>query len=177
MRCGWDYDAITLFADVIRKVGEDRSQITEAIHGTPGWNGVCDTYDFTPDGDGLHWNSVVEIQAGGGLELLKAVTVKGTQGSVRAVPEDRNGEGKAATLWRRVTLTTAADVSATGRCRGGYPEARCPERRAEEDAEGGAGEDPLASRWLDVRKPHVFHERSREWGRQRRLSVHCRIVG
>ncbi len=54
MRSGWNCDAFTLFADVIRQVEEDRGQITKAIDDTPGWKGVCGTYDFTPDGDGLH---------------------------------------------------------------------------------------------------------------------------
>ncbi len=72
----WNYDAVTLFANVIQKVGEDRSQIIKAVLGTHGWQGVCGTYDFTPNGDGLHSNSVVEIQAGGKLKLLKVVTVK-----------------------------------------------------------------------------------------------------
>ncbi len=72
----WNYDAVTLFANVIRRAGEDRSQIIKAILATHGWQRVCGTYDFTPNGDGLHSNSVVEIQPGGKLKLLKVVTVK-----------------------------------------------------------------------------------------------------
>jgi branched-chain amino acid transport system substrate-binding protein len=72
----WNFDAVTLFADVIRKVGEERSQIIKAILDTHGWQGVCGTYDFTPNGDGLHSNSVVEILPGGKLKLIKVVTVK-----------------------------------------------------------------------------------------------------
>jgi len=72
----WNYDAVTLFASVIRKVGEDRGQIMKAILATHDWQGVCGTYDFTPNGDGLHSNSVVEIQPGGKIQLLKVVTVQ-----------------------------------------------------------------------------------------------------
>ncbi len=72
----WNYDAVIFFADIIRKVGEDRSQIIKAILDTHGWQGVCGTYDFTPNGDGLHSNSVVEVMPGGKIKLLKVVTVK-----------------------------------------------------------------------------------------------------
>ncbi len=72
----WNYDAVTLFANTIKKVGEDRSKIIKEILNTHGWQGVCGTYDFTPNGDGLHSNSVVQIQPGGQLKLLKVVTVK-----------------------------------------------------------------------------------------------------
>lgn len=72
----WNYDAVYLFANAIKSVGEDRSAIMKYILGTHGWQGVCGTYDFTPNGDGLHSNSVVQVQPGGELKFLKVVTVK-----------------------------------------------------------------------------------------------------
>jgi len=48
----------------------------KAILDTHGWQGVCGSYDFMPSGDGLHSNSVVEIQPGGKIQLLKVVTVQ-----------------------------------------------------------------------------------------------------
>jgi hypothetical protein len=65
--------------------------------------GVWGTYDFTPNGDGLHSNSVVEIQPGGKLKLLKAVTIKPAQSSLRAVSEGREGGGEVATLFTGFT--------------------------------------------------------------------------
>ncbi len=75
----WNYDAVNLFANVIKTAGEDRSKIIKAILDTHGWQGVCGSYDFTPNGDGLHSNSVVQVQPGGQLKLLKVVTVKPQQ--------------------------------------------------------------------------------------------------
>ncbi len=72
----WNYDAVILFSEAIKKAGEDRSAIMKYILGQHGWQGVCGTYDFTPNGDGLHSNSVVQIQPDGKLKLLKVVTVK-----------------------------------------------------------------------------------------------------
>jgi len=60
-------------------VGEDRQAIMKAILGTHGWQGVCGTFDFTPNGDGLHENSVVQIQQGRQIKLLKVVKVAPTQ--------------------------------------------------------------------------------------------------
>jgi branched-chain amino acid transport system substrate-binding protein len=75
----WNYDAVQLFANAIKSVGEDRSAIMKYILGTHGWQGVCGTYDFTPNGDGLHSNTVVQIGQGGSLKQLKVVTVKPQQ--------------------------------------------------------------------------------------------------
>jgi len=72
----WNYDAVYLFANAIKSVGEDRSAIMKYILGTHGWQGVCGTYGFTPNGDGLHSNSVVQVQPGGELKFLKVVTIK-----------------------------------------------------------------------------------------------------
>ena len=72
----YNYDAIELFAKAIGAVGEDRSKIMQyilGIHGT--YTGACGTYDFTPNGDGLHANTVVQVEPGDTLKFLKVVTV------------------------------------------------------------------------------------------------------
>lgn len=75
-QAAYNYDAIYLFANAIKKVGEDRNKIREAILGIHGdWEGVCGTFDFTPNGDGLHSNAVIQIDQGGKYKFIKTVTV------------------------------------------------------------------------------------------------------
>ena len=71
----WNYDALTILANSIKKVGEDRTKIKDAILATQGYKGVCGTWSFTPNGDGLHEVSVAEIQANGSSKLLMVVNV------------------------------------------------------------------------------------------------------
>jgi branched-chain amino acid transport system substrate-binding protein len=72
----WNYDAVKLFADVIKKVGEDRTKIKDAMLATKDWQGVGGTVSFTSNGDGLHESSVVEMLSGGDAKLMKVVKVK-----------------------------------------------------------------------------------------------------
>ena len=73
----YNRDAIYLFANAIKKVGEDRTKIRDAILGIHGdWAGVCGTYNFTPNGDGLHANTVVQIDKGGKYKFIKTVQVQ-----------------------------------------------------------------------------------------------------
>ncbi len=76
-QAAYNYDAIYLFANAIKKVGEDPAKIRDAILGIHGdWEGVCGTFNFTPNGDGLHANTVIQVQDGGKYKFIKTVTVK-----------------------------------------------------------------------------------------------------
>jgi branched-chain amino acid transport system substrate-binding protein len=70
----WTYDGLYILAGAIKKVGEDRAKIREAILATQGYKGVLGTFSFTPNGDGLHEVSVVQIEKGN-PKLLKIVNV------------------------------------------------------------------------------------------------------
>ena len=61
--------------DAIRKGGEDRTKIREAILATKDYVGVLGRYSFTPNGDSLHTASVVQIE-NGKPKFLKAVSVE-----------------------------------------------------------------------------------------------------
>ena len=71
----FDYDALQILANAIKKGGEDRAKIREAILATKGYVGVLSTYSFTANGDSLHTATVVQIE-GGKPKLLKVVTVE-----------------------------------------------------------------------------------------------------
>ena len=73
----WNYDALNILANAIRKAGEDREKIMKAILATKDYKGVLGTYSFTPNGDGLHEVSVVQIEKGGSLKLLQAIRAPG----------------------------------------------------------------------------------------------------
>ena len=70
----WTYDALKILVAAIKKAGEDRAKIREAILATQGYKGVLGTFDFTSNGDGLHEVSIVEIEKGQ-PKLLKIVKV------------------------------------------------------------------------------------------------------
>ena len=70
----WTYDGLYVLVNAIRKVGEDRAKIREAILATQGYKGVLGTFSFTPNGDGLSEVSVVQIEKGQ-PKLLKIVNV------------------------------------------------------------------------------------------------------
>jgi branched-chain amino acid transport system substrate-binding protein len=63
-----------ILTDAIKKAGENRDKIRDAILATKGYKGVLGTFAFTPNGDGLHEVSVVQIDKGV-PKLLKVVTV------------------------------------------------------------------------------------------------------
>jgi len=71
----FDYDALMILANAIRKGGEDRAKIREAILATKGYVGVLGTYSFTPNGDSLHTATVVQIE-NGKPKVLKVVNVE-----------------------------------------------------------------------------------------------------
>jgi branched-chain amino acid transport system substrate-binding protein len=70
----WTYDGLKILVDAIRKAGEDRAKIREAILATQGYKGVLGTFSFTPNGDGLSEVTVVQIEKGQ-PKLLKIVNV------------------------------------------------------------------------------------------------------
>ncbi len=71
----WTVDALNLLANAIRKGGEDRAKIREALLATKGYEGVLGVYNFTPDGEGLHGGPIAVIK-GGKPQLVKMVSVK-----------------------------------------------------------------------------------------------------
>jgi branched-chain amino acid transport system substrate-binding protein len=64
------YDALRILELAIRRVGTKPADIITAILSIRGYEGVLGTYDFTPNGDGLHKVSVIRIK-NGGHELIK----------------------------------------------------------------------------------------------------------
>ncbi len=71
----WNYDAVELYAKAIGAVGTNRQKIMQYILGIHGnYTGVCGTYNFTPNGDGLHSNTVVQIQPDDSLKFIKVVS-------------------------------------------------------------------------------------------------------
>ncbi len=70
----WTYDGLKILVNAIKKGGEDRAKIREAILATQGYQGVLGNFSFTPNGDGLHEVSVVQIEKGT-PKLLKIVNV------------------------------------------------------------------------------------------------------
>ena len=71
----WAYDALNILVEAIKMAGEDRAKIREAILALRGYPGVLGTFSFTPNGDGLHEVSIVQIEQGK-PKLLKSVKVE-----------------------------------------------------------------------------------------------------
>ena len=76
----WTYDGLNILVNAIKKAGEDRAKIKDAILATKGYKGVLGTFSFSANGDGLHEVSVVEIQpnawsSSDPWKLLKVVSV------------------------------------------------------------------------------------------------------
>jgi branched-chain amino acid transport system substrate-binding protein len=77
----WTYDAMNILANAIKKAGStDPAKVREAILATQGYKGVLGTFSFSPNGDGLHEVSVIQIQpnawsANEPWKLLKVVSV------------------------------------------------------------------------------------------------------
>jgi branched-chain amino acid transport system substrate-binding protein len=68
----WTYDALNILVNAIRKVGEDRTKIREAILATKGYEGVYGMYNFTPEGEGLQGGPFAVIK-NGKPQLIKMV--------------------------------------------------------------------------------------------------------
>ena len=65
----WTYDGLNLLVNAIKKGGEDRTKIREALLATQGYKGVLGTFNFSPYGDGLSSVSICEIQPGGQFKV------------------------------------------------------------------------------------------------------------
>ena len=70
----WTYDGMKILANAIKKAGEDRDKIRQAILATQGYEGVLGTFSFTQNGDGLNSVSVIRIEKGQ-PKLLKIISV------------------------------------------------------------------------------------------------------
>jgi branched-chain amino acid transport system substrate-binding protein len=70
----WTYDGLNILVNAIRKAGEDRAKIREAILATQGHTGVLGNFSFSLNGDGLSEVSVIQIEKGK-PKLLKIVNV------------------------------------------------------------------------------------------------------
>jgi len=74
MLSSWAYDGLTILVNAIKKAGEDRDKIRQALLATQGYEGVLGAFSFTPNGDGLSAVSVIQIEKGQ-PKLLKIVGV------------------------------------------------------------------------------------------------------
>lgn len=74
MLSSWTYDGLHILVNAIKKGGEDRDKIRQAILATQGYEGVLGTFSFTPNGDGLSAVSVIQIEKGQ-PKLLRVVNV------------------------------------------------------------------------------------------------------
>jgi len=72
----WTYDGFNVLVNAIKKGGEDRAKIRDAILATQGYQGVLGTFSFTPNGDGLSEVSVIQVEKGK-HKLIKVVNVSG----------------------------------------------------------------------------------------------------
>ena len=70
----WTYDGLKILVEAIKKAGEDRGKIREAILAMQGYKGVQGNFAFTPNGDGLSEVSIVQIEKGE-PKLLKIVNL------------------------------------------------------------------------------------------------------
>ena len=70
----WAYDGLNILVNAIKKAGEDRDKIRQAILATQGYKGVQGNFSFTPNGDGLSEVSIVQIEKGQ-QKLLKIINL------------------------------------------------------------------------------------------------------
>ncbi|HEX9017219.1 MAG TPA: ABC transporter substrate-binding protein [Chloroflexota bacterium] len=70
----WTYDALNVLVNAIKKGGEDRGKIKDAILATQGYEGVEGTFSFDKYGDGLHQMYVAVIEKGQ-PKMVKVVKV------------------------------------------------------------------------------------------------------
>ena len=87
----WNYDGLMIVAQAMRDAGVDwaaikddpeaiaaaREKVRENILNVQGYPGVVGTFSFTPNGNGLHEVSIIEIHQDGNHSLQKVVNVMG----------------------------------------------------------------------------------------------------
>lgn len=71
----WVYDALGILAHAIEIAGVDREKLRKTILAIKGYDGVLGKFAFTPNGDGLHEISVVQIE-NGKPKMLKSIRVE-----------------------------------------------------------------------------------------------------
>jgi branched-chain amino acid transport system substrate-binding protein len=69
----YSYDGMQILARVMRKVGTKPQAIRRAILAIRGYRGVMGTYNFDPNGDGLHQSTVVQ-NVQGRLRVVKVLS-------------------------------------------------------------------------------------------------------
>ena len=77
----WTYDGLNILVNAIKKGGEDKTKIKDAILATQGYKGVLGTFSFSPNGDGLHQQAVVQVNpnawsSSDPVKLLKVVSAQ-----------------------------------------------------------------------------------------------------
>ena len=72
----YTYDAVSLFSNVMKRAGgtADRNKFRETILATKGYKGIMGTYNFTPNGDGIHEINLVQMK-GGKLRYIRTINV------------------------------------------------------------------------------------------------------
>jgi len=72
----YTYDAVSLFSNVMKRAGAtaDRNKLRETILATKGYQGIMGTYNFTPNGDGIHEINLVQMK-GQKLQYIRTINV------------------------------------------------------------------------------------------------------
>jgi branched-chain amino acid transport system substrate-binding protein len=72
----YPYETLVFLVNVMKRAGTttDRNKIRETILSTKGYKGVMGTYNFTPNGDGIHEINLVQMR-GGKLQYIRTISV------------------------------------------------------------------------------------------------------
>ena len=72
----YPYETLVFLVNVMKRAGTttDRNKIRETILATKGYKGVMGTYNFTPNGDGIHEINLVQMK-GGKLQYIRTISV------------------------------------------------------------------------------------------------------
>lgn len=73
----YSYETIMFLVDAMKRAGTttDRNKIRQAILATKAYRGVEGTYNFSPNGDGLHEANLVQMK-GGQQQFIKTITLQ-----------------------------------------------------------------------------------------------------
>jgi branched-chain amino acid transport system substrate-binding protein len=73
----YNYDTLVFLVDAMRRAGTttDRKKIRDTILATRGYKGVMGTYNFTPNGDGIHEINLVQMK-GGKPQFIRTISVE-----------------------------------------------------------------------------------------------------
>jgi branched-chain amino acid transport system substrate-binding protein len=72
----YPYETLVFLVNVMKRAGTttDKNKIRETILATKGYKGVMGTYNFTPNGDGIHEINLVQMK-GGKLQYIRTISV------------------------------------------------------------------------------------------------------